>query len=652
MDKNKLLHNLLALLKAGQKDDAKALSEAAAKHAADDPALLSMIGSIFLRQGESSIAAKYLNQSLEVRKKQYEPVEDLLTNEDIEYLEEQENELKEEEYSFIDDYPFAQDIELTTNIDSLLDDIPVFTKLHAPATSIAHKPITPDPSKGLDEISPTNTRTVTSDPESESEIETRPDISEPNNSPHLNSRSNIITARKTSDDSQHSDTPKPSLTEEKIPSRLTLSLKSSNNQESKKESKPSSETSLIVNVIRRRRPFFRSSLNTEISEGSEKNKSTATLKVDIDSALPRITTESPHTLAQQEEEINHTYENRLNDDIDEVIDDISYDDINSDEMLFNEVSYQEEVDEEEVDEEEVDEEFIEEQSILENLKNIESDFTNESELNIRIQNDFEDLKSQFPKDGEIVKQDINEGDFSDDFLESLEESVAIEDIPISDQRLTRRERAQQVAINIIDYAEWTASALNQVTDIFEEYGWSHAKTSIITAIDNGASLEHIVAARDLRHYWKDNERFWMTFSGISSFTMNTRAAYQNLSWPMALALVTYNTHLISDAEIERYLDEEFEYWYSHPLLSQQFPAFLKYLFFRKTDLAFSDMANYGEYGTGTLATYDELDDTEYRKPITHQVLYLESMGVCMATKSTFKPVFHSLKIPYKLLGAR
>lgn len=134
--------------------------------------------------------------------------------------------------------------------------------------------------------------------------------------------------------------------------------------------------------------------------------------------------------------------------------------------------------------------------------------------------------------------------------------------------------------------------------------------------------------------------------------MNTRAAYQNLSWPMALALVTYNTHLISDAEIERYLDEEFEYWYSHPLLSQQFPAFLKYLFFRKTDLAFSDMANYGEYGTGTLATYDELDDTEYRKPITHQVLYLESMGVCMATKSTFKPVFHSLKIPYKLLGAR
>ena len=72
MDKNRLLYSIMDLLKTGRLEDARVLADKAARYFSSDAAMLSAIGSFFLRHGESAIAARYLNESLALREKERE----------------------------------------------------------------------------------------------------------------------------------------------------------------------------------------------------------------------------------------------------------------------------------------------------------------------------------------------------------------------------------------------------------------------------------------------------------------------------------------------------------------------------------------------------------------------------------------------------
>ncbi|MAQ98967.1 MAG: hypothetical protein CMI00_00325 [Oceanospirillaceae bacterium] len=243
---------------------------------------------------------------------------------------------------------------------------------------------------------------------------------------------------------------------------------------------------------------------------------------------------------------------------------------------------------------------------------------------------------------------LADDDFDADFIDSL---VDERDYPPESENtggITRRERANQVAQDVLFYSDWqrTRSNLEALTDIFEEYGWSRTKQSIRQAIDLGFSLEQIITARDLRHFWQDNERFWMKFTSVNDFDPYTQPAYRNLSWPQALAFVSYNGCLLSLAEVEHYLEGEFDYWYGHSVLRRAFPAFLKYLYFRRSDMAFQAMADIGEFGIGNLVTQDAFDDSEYHNLLHPQTKRLEQMGIQVEQFSVFKPTYHTESVKY------
>jgi hypothetical protein len=264
--------------------------------------------------------------------------------------------------------------------------------------------------------------------------------------------------------------------------------------------------------------------------------------------------------------------------------------------------------------------------------------------------DLQDITEQefLTSDKDLLFQDKFEGDFGEDFLDCLDDDVETVDELSDNNKLSRRQRARQVALGVIINADWEPNleCIEAVTDIFEEYGWSKTKTSIENAIANGCSLEHIRTARDLRHFWRDNEKFWTTFKGISPFELHARAAYKNLSWPQALSLVEYNEQLMSVEEVERYLDEEFDYWYGNTTLLRCFPAFLPYLYARRRMSAFSDMADVGELGIGSLASHDPLDSLNSLYGIPPIAKRLEDIGVSVSNLATFKPTYETFVIRY------
>lgn len=602
MDKNKLLHNLLALLKAGQKDEARALSEAATKNAVDDPTFLSNIGSIFLRQGESSTAAKYLNQSLEVRKKQYEHAETVLTNDDLEYLEEQENEIEEEDYAYFDDFSLTNAKQPTTDISAELDDNPSLCEPFFTTSNIELAPVTDD-----------------SD----------------NNS---NANEKQVFVRSPSSTNKASEPPETTLNLQHVSARPTLSLNSSGREKLRSDAAEHTNTNSGIQIIKRRSRLHGKIDDTEISEHLDHNETVNNLEITINTASTHF-------------QINDLFNENISDD-DE---DLGNDDI----KFLDDLESKDGADED--DRELTDSTLLPEQDDdLDENQYILSEFNEDefewSEVEISDERSISNVDDLFIPDIVVFDQDTHEGDFSEDFnadfLESLDEISDDKEEKNTRHRITRRQRAQQVATEIIRYAEWQKSTIEDVTDIFEEYGWSRTKNSILTAIDNGATLDQILTARDLRNFWRDNERFWMTFSGISSSNQYSRATYCNLAWPHALQLVTYRNSVLSLDEIEHYIEEEFDYWYDHSLLRRSYPSFLKYLFFRKTDLAFWDMASYGENGIGSLALSEVLDEPYYQNPLSNEVQRLESLGVSLITKASFKPVFHSLISPYKNTGEK
>lgn len=562
MDKNRLLYSIMDLLKTGRLEDARVLADKAARYFSSDAAMLSAIGSFFLRHGESAIAARYLNESLALREKEREPAALELTEDDVDFLDEQADGFDDDEYDFME------------------EETPSSNQVNQ-SHSESNEPEEPDNKKSLASVEVRRTLTLKIESKTE-HTETAP-IATGDNEPKIlvRSRRRLMTADK-------SDNVTPPTSFGQAPTgdqSKSEAIAAPENDESKRHS---------------------------------------------------ITAQLHHTLPAPPE--SEGREHTPDDDPDADGSDDSNDDLDVD--MFGQDFF--------IEQEDDFEEDFEEEGF-----SIEVSPVNESESDLEVDTDSVDLmtitEQEFlASDKDLLLQGNFEDDFSDDFLESIEDDLETTDELQDNDKLSRRQRAKQVALEVIINIDWEPSAecIEAITDIFEEYGWSKTKTSIENAIVNGCSLEHILAARDLRYFWRDNEKFWTTFKGISPFELHARAAYKNLSWPQALFLVKYNDQLMSVEEVERYLDEEFDYWYGHAELRRCFPAFLPYLHARKRMHAFSDMADIGEFGIGNLACHDPLDTLDCLYGIPPVAKKLEEIGVNVSNLATFKPTYETFAIRY------
>lgn len=240
-------------------------------------------------------------------------------------------------------------------------------------------------------------------------------------------------------------------------------------------------------------------------------------------------------------------------------------------------------------------------------------------------------------------------DVSTDFYDfwTEEEFIEEEDDEDADQSnfITRRQRAQQVAVQFIDFVGWPKSDLDLVTEIFFENGWSATKASLLREVSLGASIEEISLARELKHIWRECDRYWISFSSINRFLEHTSASYKHFSWTQALRIIRTYDGVPSIEELHHMLEIEFEYWYSHIILRRKYPAFIKYLLYYR----FGDHPNILP-STEQLMFFDSfeedyLDSIELSLERSDTYLVLSEMGVDLHSNFTTKSYYVS-DIPF------
>lgn len=230
--------------------------------------------------------------------------------------------------------------------------------------------------------------------------------------------------------------------------------------------------------------------------------------------------------------------------------------------------------------------------------------TNYEKLGTKGQHLFEDNKEESDEQDDwheeseelttIWDDDIDELDLDDDSIFS-DEDDDLEDLDDFDPDAAREdfeevnlgrvspfEKAKQIAASVIVETDWDISGLPLLQQIFFENGYSASRKAIIREIENGATLDELTIARELRVFWKGDERFWTAFNHIklNATGQQARAAYKNLSWAESFRIIRCFGNLPDLEEITEFLNELFEIWYSSIELMRCFKAFFKFLKYR------------------------------------------------------------------------
>jgi len=154
--------------------------------------------------------------------------------------------------------------------------------------------------------------------------------------------------------------------------------------------------------------------------------------------------------------------------------------------------------------------------------------------------DFDDELDGIDPDTDLVDtlplvDDFSSEDFGWDDLDDFEEDASreSEDEELAQTKLTRAERARQVAVEVLERLGWDREYLPLLEAIFVESGWGAARTAIENQVEKGAVPEQIALARRVRSIWFGNEYLWTCFRMKSNVkSMQAEAVYKNFSWAL------------------------------------------------------------------------------------------------------------------------
>lgn len=185
--------------------------------------------------------------------------------------------------------------------------------------------------------------------------------------------------------------------------------------------------------------------------------------------------------------------------------------------------------------------------------------------------------------GDIALEQDSFDTFNDDIYGLWDDSLDddVEDFTehgVLDNTFTQEDRAVAVAAELILSFDWPRSALPFLTEVLCIKGWVNAKRALERAVAEGATLDELMLAYEVKNLWLDSPRYWIAFSKANVSGESTDAVYRHFSWRQALRLISTFNDLPSFEEIYDFLEQEFDTWYDNKTLRLCFPAFMKYLF--------------------------------------------------------------------------
>lgn len=229
--------------------------------------------------------------------------------------------------------------------------------------------------------------------------------------------------------------------------------------------------------------------------------------------------------------------------------------------------------------------FISSVTISENWKN--DTFTDDEEISLDV---YELDEFEIDEDVSLIISEVEdvliEKEFGWDEFDDIDEQEnfgAYFDAQVTtDGRLDRWERANQIAIKVIHTYDWGSEHIPLLQQIFHENGWASARKSIEQELAKGLTPEELTLALYIRSLWGEKQQYWISFLHISSNQtgQETRAAYKNMSWPESLRIIRSFYNVPSEEEIELFIEQIYDDWYSSATRQRQFKTFIRYLKYR------------------------------------------------------------------------
>jgi hypothetical protein len=224
------------------------------------------------------------------------------------------------------------------------------------------------------------------------------------------------------------------------------------------------------------------------------------------------------------------------------------------------------------------------ESIVETDMDVEVDidlsvFSPPEQLDLSVFDDVPDgLEELDWVDGDKVDPDLLEASPADTVLEDqdweqyVEDALEFEEAPTRDDldevattaRVTREQRCTQQAIEVAQRFDWDDSGVLLLKEIFLQYSWNAAKAALIRQLERDVSPTELRLAHKLRILWSTTPEFSLSFGKYPHFV---------LSWPLAVEIIRSYRGEPDLAEIEHFLWNARDQWYSTNHLRNSFPAF-------------------------------------------------------------------------------
>lgn len=268
--------------------------------------------------------------------------------------------------------------------------------------------------------------------------------------------------------------------------------------------------------------------------------------------------------------------------------------------------------------------------------NFISDEPNELEDNDITEGDleFESFTDLDDLAGDIALEQDSFDTFNDDLYGLWDDSLDddVEDFTehgVLDNTFTQEDRAVAVAAELILSFDWPRSALPFLTEVLCIKGWGNAKRALERSVAEGATLDELMLAYEVKNLWLDSPRYWIAFSKAYVSGEPTDAVYRHFSWRQALRLISTFNDLPSFEEIYDFLEQEFDTWYDNKTLRLCFPAFMKYLFnYRLNERNITSLFG----GFSNAEDYDHTDELWACQTHSDEMQTLNEYGVDLLAK--------------------
>ncbi|WP_139137167.1 tetratricopeptide repeat protein [Vibrio splendidus] len=263
---------------------------------------------------------------------------------------------------------------------------------------------------------------------------------------------------------------------------------------------------------------------------------------------------------------------------------------------------------------------------------------NEEDTNDDIASDIYSYAEEVIPEDELFVTDNNELELYDLWVDDEQVNDDNAGNSALENSLTFEERARFVAVDCIIEFGWHARELPFLVDVFSGSGWHNTKVALSREVQSGATVEELELAFEVKTFWKDSSRYWITFSKAWVSGESAGSTYKHCSWKQALRLVRLFNGVPTFEEIYDFLETEFEYWYAHTILRRCFPAFNHYLFSYRLHSRNID-SMFGGFAVPEF--FDGLNTISSHLPHSDEMLSLKDMGIDLANKFVSKNSFVS-----------